>query len=340
MHIDNDVGGARNGWRTTLQILIAVLGLTAIVGSGGGFVIGFPDCIGDSCYWEPPLPPPVVLVQPSHITALVGTPVSFTAETYNTSSPLSYQWRRSSDGGVTYLDIPGATSKTYTLAGVNLSDDGVQFQVVVHGSTGFALNASGQLAVSAVPGLVFEDGEFLPANWLAVIVRPDLPEALHSELRLTTGGNPGAYRRMVFQLPQGAGAVSVGYASVSATYAPQSQGSIYVIDYAEDCLALQSSETMSTQSGLLIEQGGRSYRSESSWQCVSSNWSAVANRSSLRAQDLLQIDGPACQAGESCPDFSASAAPMRFGYWRISYGVPRDSIAHGIDNWKVTVWRR
>jgi len=49
---------------------------------------------------------------------------------------------------------------------------------------------------------------------------------------------------------------------------------------------------------------------------------------------------PPCAAGESCPDFSATAAPMRFGYWRISYGMTGDTIAHGIDNWKVTVWRR
>ena len=31
---------------------------------------------------------------------------------------------------------------------------------------------------------------------------------------------------------------------------------------------------------------------------------------------------------------------MHFGFRRISYGVPGDAIAHGIDNWKVTVWRR
>jgi hypothetical protein len=31
---------------------------------------------------------------------------------------------------------------------------------------------------------------------------------------------------------------------------------------------------------------------------------------------------------------------MRFGYWRISYGVQGDVVAHGIDNWQVTVWRQ
>ncbi len=39
-------------------------------------------------------------------------------------------------------------------------------------------------------------------------------------------------------------------------------------------------------------------------------------------------------------DRDTARALLRFGYWRISFGVAGDSIAHGIDNWKVTVWRR
>jgi hypothetical protein len=31
---------------------------------------------------------------------------------------------------------------------------------------------------------------------------------------------------------------------------------------------------------------------------------------------------------------------MRFGYWRISTGPAGASVTHGIDNWKVTVWKR
>ena len=31
---------------------------------------------------------------------------------------------------------------------------------------------------------------------------------------------------------------------------------------------------------------------------------------------------------------------MRFGYWRIVFAAPGQSAAHGIDNWKVTVWKR
>jgi hypothetical protein len=69
---------------------------------------------------------------------------------------------------------------------------------------------------------------------------------------------------------------------------------------------------------------------------------ALPLQSSLAAQDFVLLDGPACGAGDSCPDFSASAAPLRFGFVRNSQALAgvAGTIAHGIDNWKVTVWRR
>jgi hypothetical protein len=118
------------------------------------------------------------------------------------------------------------------------------------------------------------------------------------------------------------------------------QGAIHVIDYAEDCIALQNSGSESTQSSLAIEQAGRHDVSDQSGVCTQTSWATVADRASQVAANLHQIDGPACGAGESCPDFSASGPPMRFGYFRIVIGVQANVIAHGIDNGKVTVWRR
>ncbi len=320
---------------------ISALGLVAIVGSGG-VALGFPPCTAQFCNTTPSPPLPAASIQPPYITALVGTRLTYTVETSNTSGTLSYQWRRSSDGGQTYVDIAGATGKAYSLAGVNLGDDGALFLVNVRASNGASvLQAVSHLAVSATPGVVFEDGEFLPADWLvSPVVDPGQAQFVHTEERIATGGNPGAFRKMTFQLPLGTGSERMFYTSLSATYEPASQGAIYVIDYSEDCIALQSSETTFTESSLVIEQNGRRYLSDTFNSCVSTTWSAVASRSSLGVEDFRLFDGPACNAGESCPDFSASALPMRFGYWRISFGTSGDSIAHGIDNWKVTVWRR
>jgi hypothetical protein len=321
---------------------ISALGLVAIVGSGGG-ALGFPPCEGQYCS-SGPAPPPAASasIRPAILTALVGTPATFEVETANINGTLSYQWRRSGDAGATFNDIPGATGPTYSLANVNLADDGAVFQVVVRSNGIEKVRATSRLAVSVTPGVVFEDGEFLPADWLvSPVIDAGHAAFVHIEERLTAGGNPGAFRKMTFQLAPGAGSERVFYIALAAAYDPASLGAIRVIDYAEECIALQTSDTTYTESSLVIEQGGRRYLSDDAFHtCVLNTWSPVASRSGLTAQDFRLFDGPACNAGESCPDFSASAPPLRFGYWRISFGTPGDSIAHGIDNWKVTVWRR
>ena len=64
-----------------------------------------------------------------------------------------------------------------------------------------------------------------------------------------------------------------------------------------------------------------------------------------RQEDFEFVDGLACAAGESCPDFSGSGAPIRLGLVggaddRGGGVVLPVQTAHGFDNWKVTVWRR
>lgn len=331
------------GWQRGVALAsVALLGLVTVIGSGGGGgggALGFPPCTGAFCETAPPPPTPMATIEPAYFTALVGTPVTYSAEVANVSGTLTYQWRRSSNGGGSYADIAGATGRTLTLASVNLADDATQYQVEVRSSNGTLMHAVGQLVVSATPGLVFSDGEFLPSAWAVSSV--DTPVVVaHSDERVGAGGNPGAYRRMVFQVPSGAGSARVFYAALNANYDPRQQGGIRVIDYAEDCIALQSSQTTFTQSSLVIEQSGRRFLSNNFGSCVATSWRAVAGRAGLEPPDFRLFDGPACPTGTSCVDFSASAAPMRFGYWRISFGVAGDSIAHGIDNWKVTVWRR
>ncbi len=327
-------------WRRALLLAgVVTLGLAGIVGSGGG-AGGLPgDCPpGTDC--GPPPPSPAAQVQPAYDTVLAGTAVTWTATAQHLAGPLDYQWSRSSDGGTTWTDIAGATAATYTLAGATLADDGAQFRVTVQG-TGASAQAVARLVVSATPGLVFEDGEMADGDWIASAVDDaNEPAPLHVETHETTGGHPDAWRRMVFTLPAGAGSGRVFYMKPAATYDPQALGAIHVIDYAEDCIALQASTTLSTQSNLALAQSGRRYLSNTDGVCTSTQWSAAPGRASLAAADFRLFDGPPCGVGESCPDFSPQAAPITFGYWRITFGTPGDVIGHGIDNWRVTVWPR
>ena len=125
-------------------------------------------------------------------------------------------------------------------------------------------------------------------------------------------------------------------------YDPATQGAVAFIDYSEDGISLDTQSSVATQSAMLLEQAGRKYIAlpPDAFPRLATTWQVSQNTPTLRAPDFAVLDGPPCQAGGSCPDFSSSGAPMRFGYWRLSTGLRGAAIAHGIDNWRVTVWRR
>jgi hypothetical protein len=319
---------------------IGLLGLVTLVGSGGG-ALGLPSDCPPGLDCSPRPPPPSLSVEPPSVTAQVGTPVTFVAVTANASGTFSYQWRRSPDGGTTFVDIPGATASSYALASVSLADDGAVFKALAWQGDGATLQATSRLAVSATPGIVFADGDFAVDNWQASpAIFAGNPQFTHVEERIDSDGNPGAFRKMTDQVAPGSGLSNVTHLSLSSIYDPRVQGAIAVIDYAEDCIVFSASDINYAESGIFVEQDGRSYVSNASQVlCTLSKWTGAA-RYSLGQQDFRQFDGPACNADESCPDFSATGATMRFGYARTAFTTPGGSVVHGIDNWKVTVWRR
>ena len=334
------------GWPRALALAAVVaLGLVAIVGSGGGGSIEGGECsfFTNSCV--PVIGPTAdAFVFPSRMTAQVGGTATFTATT--TAAHPAYQWKRSADSGSNYVDIPGATGASFTLTSLRLTDDAAVFTVdVSSGNTLVFPPAPARLAVSSMPSVVFQDAEFLPADWAtSSIASPAQNGPTNSEERATTGGNPDAFRRMTYTLTAGPSSLRVFNASQASSYDPSSQGAIYTIDFTEDCIVASSSPSIgSVDSKLLIQQGARKYTTGPTIACSTPAWLHVATWPSLSVANFVLVDGPACGAGESCPDFSASGAPLQFGYIRDARqaaSAPAASIVHGIDNWKVTVWRR
>jgi hypothetical protein len=326
--------------RLILLAGIGLAGLISIVGSGGGS-LGFPPC-------EPPLcgggdPEPIVMrIEPAHTTAQVGAAVRFEAVEISHYGNLSYQWRRSADGGGNFIDIEGAVGSSYMLPSVNLADDGAMFMIVARTGDTLTAQAVARLSVSATPPRSYQDGEFDLAGWtIEPWIPPGTPAFSANVERIASGGNPGAFLKTSLIMPGGIGTVTLLYLSNRAAYDPAIDGAIRSIDYAEDCAALLRGTATSVQSLLLIEQGGRRYLSPTAAvACVSSTWQPVAHRSGLRAADFAQLDGPACPAAEACPDFSASAALLRLGFARVTRSYPDEASADGIDNWQVSVWRR
>jgi hypothetical protein len=338
-----DPASIKAGARAGALLGVLLLGLTSIVGSGGGVAFMPSDC--------PPqyncnAPPPTLnaAVQPPYATVVVGAGITFAVTANYVVGSASYHWARSSDGGVSFADIGGATGPAYTVAAANLADDATAFQVTVRDGAGAVAMATARLAVSATPGLIFRDTEFSASDWLVTpLANAGASTPEHSEESLASGGHPGAWRKMVVQIAPQSGSGRVFYTSLVASYDPGSQGAIRLIDYAEEGISLQPNVLTYTDSAMLLEQAGRRYvavaRNDVT-EFLPTDWSSNQSRASLRATDFSLIQGAACQAGEACPDFSAQGGPMRFGYWRISFGVQGDVIAHGIDNWQVTVWRQ
>jgi len=185
----------------------------------------------------------------------------------------------------------------------------------------------------------------MPSDWIiAARADPVLNGPTHSERQAASGGNPDAFQEMTSAMSAGPSTLRVFYTMPSATYSPASQGAIYLIDFSEDCIALSvDTSNYVAASNLLIEQGGRRYMAAGNSYCSSPTWSEMPRRSSLGVTDFVQVDGPVCGDGDSCPDFSTGGKPLRFGFVRDAAVPARfaaGTIVHGIDNWKVTVWRK
>ncbi len=320
---------------------VAVAGLLCIVGSSseGGYTELLCSTYPDACG---PLPPTVV-VTPARTTVQVASSVTFTAQTTGMADP-SYQWQRAAAVSGTFANISGATAATYTLIGANLSDDAAAFRVMaVPRGGGAGAEGRSRLAVASAPPVMFQDGDFASNAWqVSEISKPPNNGATHVEARIANGGSPDAYRRMSHAFPANQQSLGVLNLSATAVYDPAVSGAIYVIDYAEDCALLGAANPLFTvASTLLLEQAGRRYRPtvQSSSSCSTTSWTALREAASLAASDFEILEGPACDAGQLCPDFSATAPPIRLGFTRFA-GANTTPTVHGIDNWKVSVWRR
>ena len=85
---------------------------------------------------------PSISQQPANRSVTVGANAAFTVAASG-SAPLNYQWQRNQ------VNIPGATTTTYTLANAQLSDNGARFRCVVTNAVSSATSNEATLTVTA-----------------------------------------------------------------------------------------------------------------------------------------------------------------------------------------------
>lgn len=88
--------------------------------------------------------PAAIATQPADVSVTEGSAATFSVIATGTA-PIAYQWLRNGTA------IPGATSSSFTLNSVQLSDTGAFFSVMVSNSTATVTSATARLTVSARP---------------------------------------------------------------------------------------------------------------------------------------------------------------------------------------------
>ena len=92
---------------------------------------------------------PVVTLQPVNQTVNAGATASFTATATGNPTP-TVQWQVSTDGGVTFSDISGATADTYSFTAA-ADQNGDEYSAVFTNSYGSTTSAAATLTVNTAP---------------------------------------------------------------------------------------------------------------------------------------------------------------------------------------------
>lgn len=135
MNCTNNLARSPLHWLHALIALAAALVLAA--------------CSGPADLPAPAAPlSPTIAQQPADSSVTPGGSATFAVNVANASSA-SYQWQVLN--GATWTDIPGATAASYSVSGVQASQDGTQYRCVVNAGSATLVSAIATLAVVPAP---------------------------------------------------------------------------------------------------------------------------------------------------------------------------------------------
>ncbi|GAB2835454.1 reprolysin-like metallopeptidase [Ferruginibacter profundus] len=99
---------------------------------------------------------PVINIQPTGQSACIGGSVTFSV---TSAAGISYQWQSSTNGGVSFFNIAGATGSTYTIPGVLATQNNYQYRCLVTGQCNTTTSTAGILTINNAPAFTQQ-----PAN--------------------------------------------------------------------------------------------------------------------------------------------------------------------------------
>ncbi|RME05987.1 MAG: hypothetical protein D6812_02265, partial [Deltaproteobacteria bacterium] len=184
----------------------------------------------------------------------------------------------------------------------------------------------------------FSDETFADSDWTAPLFFFSDPDIAYSNQQEGSGGNPGAYREFsaVRTTPSPTSTfVRQAHLRNGAIFDPATEGAITSLSYTFDILSLPISGSgyVSFALGLLLYQNG-AYYIAGGFGYTSTGWRRI-QQSFTSSISFYRIAG----SGPDHPDFSASGAPIRFGFFSQVFFATGGigTKVGGIDNWSVTM---
>jgi hypothetical protein len=195
-------------------------------------------------------------------------------------------------------------------------------------ATAVTVSAFGFAEIANAATFNYFDGTFNDSDWTRAFQATGSPSSETAEQR-PSGGNPDGFRFMTHTWGNGVQG-AVFHLNKNAVYDPSTQGAIESLDYSADVIGFNTSSGVFGD-GLLLQQDGRLFISQFTAVRFPSSWQ-TKSASDLTSSSFLSLDGGAA------PDFSATGDRIAFGYIRTNT-IPGagTTIAHGIDNWSVSV---
>lgn len=228
---------------------------------------------------------PTVTLDPTDQTVIATQDATFTADADGQPTP-TVKWQVSTDGGATFTDVPGATSKTLTFMAQS-ADDGNQYRAVFTNSEGSATTAAATLSVQYydVTSSVTVDDTSVPAG-----------DPVGVTLSATNSGN----------IPAAPGAAQITL--------PYGNGIVWSEDGTSDCIIIDTGTGYFVNCATVIDPGATA-----SWHLVSPTTTASCGTLVIPGSTNGNIE-VTCNAGQTI-SWDAGGTPPASAVYGSSFPV-------------------
>lgn len=194
-------------------------------------------------------------------------------------------------------------------------------------------------ASHALATITFTDGVFANVQWsLAATQNTGTVNTAPQGFQVPSGGAPAEFRRINHN--SFTNIIVTHHVNSLAAYDPGASGAIGSIAFSADLLAILSHANINVGISLLVVQNGQYYYTPAQagpgvggyfLNNTLNTW--VGFSTTLIAADFARFGNPAAH-----PDFSASGAPIQFGFSAFNDNAGfNTSRAVGVDNWSMTI---